>query len=381
MLERISEIADGIAQRAEQSEELGRLHDDSVGLLREAGVIRMLQPLKWGGFEAHPVDFLESVMGVAAICGSTGWVSGVVGVHPWEVGLMDPLVGEEIWGQDQDTWIASPYMPSGQARKVDGGYVLNGRWEFSSGTDHCDWIFLGAVATDESGTAGSPPVVLHVLLPRSDYTIVEDSWDVYGLKGTGSKDIVVTDAFIPDYRTVEAEAITDGRAARERGIPEPLYLMPWSTIFPMAIGSAVLGICEGGLASCLNYLRARGRKIPVETIGVLGECAAEIKASRTQLLANVGATFDLVSSGKEVTIKMRADTRRDQVRGSWRAVAALDAAFLRTGGSGIRMAQPMQRFWRDAHAGLHHAVHVPGLTYRASVETAFGGTPPPEALI
>ena len=296
--------------------------------------------------------------------------------------MADPKVQEEIWGEDQEVWVGSPYAPMGVLKPLgDDTYSFSGHWQFSSGTDHCDWIFLGAVATDESGTAGSPPVVLHVLLPRSDYTIVEDSWDVYGLKGTGSKDIVVTDAFIPDYRTVDAEAITDGRAARERGIPEPLYLMPWSTIFPMAIGSAVLGICEGGLASCLNYLRARGRKIPVETIGVLGECAAEIKASRTQLLANVGATFDLVSSGKEVTIKMRADTRRDQVRGSWRAVAALDAAFLRTGGSGIRMAQPMQRFWRDAHAGLHHAVHVPGLTYRASVETAFGGTPPPEALI
>ena len=381
VLDRISEVADAFAARAEDSERLGRLHEDSVRLMREVGVIRMLQPAQWGGMQTHPVEFLESVMSLGALCGSTGWVSGVVGVHPWEVGLMDPRVGTEIWEKDQDTWIASPYAPMGKARKVDGGYLVNGRWEFSSGTDHCDWAFLGALALDESGSPGESPSVLHVLLPRSDYTIVDDSWDVYGLKGTGSKDVVVTDAFVPDYRTAASDEVTNGGTARQHDVTDPLYLMPWSAIFPMAITSAVIGICEGGLATCLDYLAGRGKKIPVESLGALGESASELTACRTQLLSNVEAIFDLVCKGADVPLQVRADARRDQVRCAWRAVTALDGAFARTGGSGIRMGKPMQRFWRDAHAGLHHAIHTPGPTYRTSIQTMLGSTPPADAFI
>ena len=106
--------------------------------------MRMLQPVEHGGYAAHPVDFAEAVMEVAKGCGSSGWVCGVGGVHPWEMALMDARLQKEVWGEDQDTWIASPYMPSGVATPVEGGWRLTGRWQFSSGTDHCDWIFLGA---------------------------------------------------------------------------------------------------------------------------------------------------------------------------------------------------------------------------------------------
>ena len=90
-------------------------------------------------------------MRIASLDGSTGWVAGIVGVHPWEMAMADAQVQEEIWGQDNDTWIASPYAPMGILRPVDGGYVFNGRWQFSSGTDHCDWIFLGAFIGDAEG--------------------------------------------------------------------------------------------------------------------------------------------------------------------------------------------------------------------------------------
>ena len=110
----------------------------------------------------------------------------------------DPRGAEEIWGDDVDTWIASPYAPQGVAKPVDGGYIFNGRWQFSSGTDHCDWIILGAMLGDADGKPLMPPQMLHMILPRKDYEIVEDSWNVVGLRGTGSKDVIVKDAFVPD---------------------------------------------------------------------------------------------------------------------------------------------------------------------------------------
>jgi alkylation response protein AidB-like acyl-CoA dehydrogenase len=358
-------------EQADEAESLGHLPDDTARRMREIGVIRMLQPLDRQGLQTVPSEFFASVMALSALCGASGWVSGIVGVHPWELALCDQKVQEEVWGADPDTWIASPYAPMGRAHPVDGGWMFSGRWQFSSGTDHCDWIFLGGLVTDESGELGAKPRQMHFILPRADYQIVEGSWDVVGLKGTGSKDIVVRDAFVPAYRAVDADAVLDGRAASEAGRTEPLYLMPWSAIFPSAITAAVIGICAGGVAACIDYQRGRA-KVSGEALAAIGEAASEVHAARCQLLSNIDTMFDLVSRGKEVPIPLRAQGRRDQVRCSWRAVEALDQAFARCGGNSIRMSQPVQRFWRDAHAGLNHQINTPGAVYRNFVLAELG---------
>lgn len=371
VLNLVHELADYLREHTEEAESLGKLPDETAKRLKEAGVVRMLQPRQWGGLESHPAQFFEAVMAVANYCGASGWVCGIVGVHPWEMALCDPKLQEEIWAEDANTWIASPYAPMGRAKPVDGGWSFNGRWEFSSGTDHCDWIFLGGMETDETGAVNAQSRQMHFVLPRSDYEIVEGSWNVVGLKGTGSKDIIVRDAFIPSYRAVGSEQVIDGTAAREAGRNEPLFLMPWSAVFPNAITAAVIGICEGGLAACLDYQRTRSR-VSGESLAAIGEAASEVHASRVQLVDNVSRMFDLISSGREVPLPLRAQGRRDQVKGSWRAVAAMDEAFARTGGGSLRMEKPIQRFWRDAHAGLNHAINVPGGVYRTYVLTEMG---------
>ena len=135
---RVEAVASVLEGAAAETEVLGRLSDASVSAARRAGLMRLLQPVEHGGFAVHPREFAEAVMATASYCGATGWVAGVVGVHPWEIAMLDPRVGQEVWGVDQDTWVASPYTPSGIAEPVEGGYVLNGRWQFSSGTDHAD---------------------------------------------------------------------------------------------------------------------------------------------------------------------------------------------------------------------------------------------------
>ncbi|WP_262402075.1 hypothetical protein [Actinomadura sp. CNU-125] len=244
VLDTIMEHAEEIRELGPVNEKLGKLDDKAAKVLRDAGVIKMLQPATHGGLEVHPREFAETVMQIASLDGSTGWVAGIVGLHPWEMAMADPKVQQEIWGDDPETWIASPYAPMGVARPVDGGYIFNGRWQFSSGTDHCDWIFLGAMLGDKDGKVAQPPNSLHMILPRSDYEIVEGSWEVAGLKGTGSKDIIVRDAFVPEYRTIPFNKIIDGTAPREAGLTNPTYLMPFSCAFPLGITSAVIGIAE-----------------------------------------------------------------------------------------------------------------------------------------
>ncbi|GAA3158822.1 acyl-CoA dehydrogenase family protein [Planomonospora alba] len=383
VLDAIMERADEIRALGASNEALGRLDDQAAKALRDTGVIRMLQPAAHGGLEAHPREFAETVMGIAALDGSTGWVAGIVGVHPWEMAFADPRVRQEVWGSDPDTWIASPYAPMGVARPVDGGYVFTGRWQFSSGTDHCDWIFLGGMLGDAGGAAVQPPVPLHLILPRSDYEIVEDSWDVVGLRGTGSKDIVVSGAFVPDHRVIPFAKVIDGSAPREAGLTNPLYHVPFSCAFPLGITAAVVGVCEGALAHHLAYQRNRvqitGTRIKDDpyVLYAIGEAAAEIQASRVALLDNVCRMYDAVAAGREVSFAERAAGRRTQVQAAWRAVRAVDEIVARSGGNAMRMDNPIQRFWRDAHTGLAHAIHVPGSVFHVSALTELGIEPPP----
>lgn len=384
---RIEQLADQLRAQGPVNEKLGRLSDESARVLRESGAIRMLQPKAYGGLEVHPREFAETVMAVAALDGSTGWVNGVVGVHPWELAFADPKVQDEVWGDDQDTWLASPYAPMGIARPVDGGYIFNGRWQFSSGTDHCKWIFLGGFIGDAEGKMATPPQSLHLILPRSDYEIVEDSWDVVGLRGTGSKDVIVKDAFVPTYRTLEYSKVVDGTLQRAAGLDNPGYLLPFSVAFPLGITAAVIGIAEGALAHHLDYQRTRvqitGTKIKDDpyVLYAIGEAAAEISASRTALIDNVCRVYDLVAAGKDVTLADRAIGRRIQVQAARRAVAAVDEIVARSGGNAMRMDNPLQRFWRDAHMGLAHAIHVPGSVFHVSALTQLGIEPPPGPML
>ncbi|WP_043653079.1 acyl-CoA dehydrogenase family protein [Nocardia thailandica] len=382
VLDNIMAIAERLRDQGPEAERLGKLPDATAKMLKAAGPIRLLQPKKYGGYEAHPREFAETVMAAASLDPATGWVCGIVGVHPWQLAFADPKVQEEVWGADNDTWMASPYAPTGIARPVEGGYIFNGRWQFSSGTDHCDWIFLGAMLGDTEGNMALPPTMLHMILPRADYTIVEDSWNVVGLKGTGSKDIIVEDAFVPSYRVMNGDHVIDGTAQREYGATETLYKMPWSTMFPLGISSAVIGIAEGALAAHLDYQRdrvgAQGTAIKDDpyVLFAVGEAAADINAARQEILANADRVFDMVDAGREVSFAERAAVRRTQVRAAWRAVSAVDEIFARSGGNALRMDKPLQRFWRDAHAGLNHAIHVPSTVFHASALSSLGIDPP-----
>ena len=213
---RIEQSGPVFADHAAKAEQSGRLTDDVTKHLKDSGLVRLLQPADFGGYEADPREFLAAAMDVGNWCPSAGWVAGVVGVHPWELALQDERVQEEVWGQDPDTWIASPYAPSGIATPVDGGYQVTGHWQFSSGTDLCDWVVLGArVVNDEEEMVGA----IHIMLPRGDYEIVDDSWEVAGLEGTGSKDIIVSDTFVPTTARSTSSRCSTAKPSRSRAEP------------------------------------------------------------------------------------------------------------------------------------------------------------------
>ena len=384
VLEKILANADQLRVDAIEEERLCKLTAGTAATLRDAGMIKMLQPKQYGGQEASPREFAETIMGLAAVNPAAGWVSGVVGVHPWQLGFADPQVRQEIWGDDDNTWVASPYAPQGLAVPVDGGYRLTGRWQFSSGTDYCHWVILGAMQAGPDGKPEMPPTMLHVILPRSDYEIVEDSWDVVGLRGTGSRDLIVKDAFVPAYRVMDGDKVLDGRAQLEAGREETLYRLPWSHVFPLGITSAIIGAAEGALTAHLAYQRSRldamGSAVRDDPnlLFAIGEASADIDAARNELLVNADRMWDIVDAGSMPTFEQRAIGRRTQVRAAWRAVAAVDSLFARSGGNAIRQSGSVQGYWRDVHAGLNHVIHVPSTVYQAASMAMLGIDPPPK---
>lgn len=385
VLERIEQIADLLEANAAKSEELGRLSDETASALRLSGVGRMLQPKDFGGYESHPLDFFKAVLEIGALDPSAGWVAGVVGVHPHELAHGDRRVQEEVWGEDPDTWVASPYAPLGRARPVEGGYIFNGRWNFSSGTDHCQWVMIGGLVTDEDGEVADPAAV-HFLLPRPDYEIVDGSWEVMGLKGTGSKDLIVRDAFVPGYRTIDTTGVTEGTGGHDPSRNTALYRMPRNVMFSGAITAATLAMCKGTLAAYITMTRerqGRGGKASLDPfqLAALGAAGADIDASIRHFLWDVERVYDIVDSGRIVPLEVRAEVRRNQVQASHRAAAAADSVFQLSGGGALHLRTPLQRRWRDSQAALHHIQNVAGPLFQAYGLNLFGHPIPPTVKI
>lgn len=377
-VESIRKHADEFRAEAVESEKLGRLSDRTAALIRELGLVRMLQPKAFGGHETDPQTFLESAYELASLSGSAGWVGGVVGLHPWEIAQLPETVQREVWGADPDTWISSPYTPVGRGRATNDGLIVSGRWSFASGTDHCSWAILGGSDVDR------PDRTLHFLIPNRDYTIDHDSWDVTGLNGTGSKDIEVKDRLVPNDHIVVADSISHGNANESWDGTTPLYRMPFWVLFPAAIAVATLGIAKGTVdayqRAILTNAERWGRlsQSPAQ-LAALSAAASDIDASFMAVRDGVNRSFDSVSEGQSVPLAERLEIRRDQTRAVRRSFDAVVGLYQEAGSLGIRSSNEFSRFFRDLCVGAEHHSNSPD-TYMRGYASMILGQPIPSDI-
>ncbi len=374
VLNRIDELKDSLAGAAAEADQLGRLPDRTVADLHRTGVVKMLQSKQYGGYESHPVEFAEAVMKIASINSAAGWVSGVVGVHPWQASGFTRELQEEIWGLDPDTWISSPYAPTGVLQPADGGYRISCRVPFSSGGEACEWAIIGALLPAEDGSMQ----VRHIVLPRDDYWFDQDSWNVIGLRGTGSKDLVVEDAFIPEHRVYDPYVFDHGQAFEKVGNDAPLYRIPFPVIFSYAINVASQGIAEGAMAAVmensLQRIDARGTKTlddPYQ-MTVIAECAAEIRAGRTVLIADGHRMYDEVVRDGQLSMATRAEIRANGVRAIRRSADAVEKVFNYAGARSLQLSSPVSRGLRDAKTTLAHVCNNQHPIYQIWARVNFG---------
>ena len=361
VLDAVAELLPTFRERAQDTEDARRISEESVKELQAAGFFKLLQPARFGGLEASPVDFYRGVRLIASACGSTGWVSSVLGVHPWQLALFDDRAQQEVWGEDPSTLVSSSYAPMGRAKAVDGGFRFSGRWSFSSGCDHAQWVFLGGLVMGDEG----PVDFRTFLLPRSDYAI-EDVWDTIGLRGTGSNDIIVEDVFVPEYRTLSfidtGRCVCPGQDVNE----SPLYKLPFAMVFSNSISVPVIGMAQGAYEAYVGWTKERvrastGTQASGDAFNQLriAEAAAKIDNAVTSIENNIDEALRLATAGEKIPMPLRVRARRDQVNATGSAITAVDRLFESAGGRALKSGTPIQRFWRDAHAGRVHAINDP----------------------
>jgi 3-hydroxy-9,10-secoandrosta-1,3,5(10)-triene-9,17-dione monooxygenase len=357
----VEELLPGLRSRAAEAESLRKVPSASVKELQAAGVLRLLQPRRFGGHEAHPTVFYAAIKRIASACGSTGWVASVLGVHPWHLALFADAAQQDVWADDLDTVISSSYAPVGRATPTEGGFRFTGRWSFSSGCDHATWCLLGGLVI---GPEGRPVDFRTFLLPLGDYAI-DDVWDTIGLRGTGSNDIVVQDVFVPEHRTLSFQNTLRCVCPGQELNDGPLFRLPYGSIHPYAITAPLIGMAAGAYESYVGYTRERirasyvGEKAAEDGFAQVrvAEAACEIDAAWLQLERNLSEEFELAERGQPIGLELRLRARRDQVCGSARVISAIDKLFESAGGKAINMSTPISRFWRDAHAARAHAAN------------------------
>jgi len=363
VLDGVRDLLPSLRERADEAERLRVVPEASIKEIEETGFFRLLQPKRFDGLEADPVDFYTAVRDIAGACGSTGWVCSVVGVHPWQVALFADEAQQAVWGSDPATRLSSSYAPTGKAVLTDGGYLLSGKWSFSSGCDHCSWVLLGGLVFNSEGQVVD---FRTFMVPREQYQVV-DVWNVVGLRGTGSNDILVEETFVPEAFTLSMGDTGRCFGPGQEQNPSDLYKLPFHSIFTGTITTPIIGMAMGAYAEHVEMQNKRvraayaGEKASLDPFAAvrIARASSDIDAAWALLVNNIREEQAHVAAGEKIPLRLRLKVRRDQVLGTQRAIDALDSLFEASGGRALAEGTHLQRAWRDAHAGRVHAANDP----------------------
>ncbi|GAA3733397.1 3-hydroxy-9,10-secoandrosta-1,3,5(10)-triene-9,17-dione monooxygenase [Spinactinospora alkalitolerans] len=354
----------------------GRLTDTAWAALQETGILRALQPRRWGGGETSPAEFLDAVVEASRVAPAAGWVSAVVGVHPWQVALFGEETQKEIWGDTPDRALASSYTPTGKVTRVPGGYRVSGRWAFSSGCLHCDGVILGGVVGIRDWNGHEVGDFTSVILDRDQYTI-DKTWNTAGLQGTGSNDIVVDGAFVPEHRgqshidyTYHLGVPLPGRELNTA----PLYRLPWAVLFNSVIAAGALGAARGFADAWIEATRERksprGGSLCDDplTQQYLADAVYVVDGGLLRLRRAAEELLEIAEAGEWPERELRAYHRHTMARSAQEAGAAVTRLLRVSSGRTAYLDHPLHQRYQDVMAAVGHAFLVAdplGQTYAA----------------
>ncbi len=349
-------LAPVLRERASEAERLRRLPDATQAAFRAAGFYRILQPARYGGLEAR--YGLQTMLGAEAArgCASSGWCLSITAAHSWIFGMFPRQAQDEFWSPDPQRTLASSFLAvSPSLTPQSGGIRLSGRWRFSSNVNHCDGIILLVMLPG----AGGPPRQTFAFLHRAQYEI-EDTWNVVGLAATGSNDVVVRDAVVPEHRLLDVMSTREGRTPGAEANPHYLFALPLFAAFAHCLVGAALGAAEGALDQIAESLKGKTSVANVKlaeqpTVQTrIAEAAAEIAAARALLQVDRARINDMGRLRLLPDDETRVRYRLDVGYAAKLSVQAIERLLPIVGGRGLELADPFQRAWRDAHAVAQH---------------------------
>ncbi len=361
-LEQARSLKPRLRERLPLGQELRRLPDENVADLLESGLFGVMKPKRYGGSELGTQTMIDVTIELASADPSTGWVYMLWSAHMWLQSLWPVQAMDEMWANPNGL-ASSVVTTTGDVVEVDGGYRWTGRGLFSSGVDHCDWL-TAAVPVKRDGEVLEDRRWL--LIPREDFEIIDD-WHTAGLRGTGSKTIVLDDVFIPEHRSVSATAVETGLAPGREVNTHPMYGAISGANFTGAMSAPAIGAARGLAEAIIARHHAKAKSVVGSTnnpyvgdglsttMARLSYAAAQIDASHARLL--VDAQQYATTPAKDVTTEERQRLRRNMAFTAQAARRAANELFEECGGSGLLETSILQQLWRDTNgAAAHHGL-------------------------
>jgi len=357
--ERARELIPTLRKREIEAEAARVLQAETISEIRDAGLFRVLQPTRYGGFGGTLPDMIDIAYEIGRGSSAAAWIFGNVSLHSWIIGMFGKEAQDEVWSE-RDTITSSCLRPVCVARPAPGGFTIGGRWPYVSGADHTQWTVLGILLPGE-GSAKQPA---YALVPRGDYKI-HDDWHVSGLAATGSRDLVIEEAFVPHHRLMTAAQANSGSTPGGALHGGPLYRVPLFSSFSFFIAGPITGMGRGAIDQYIDAVRDRKTaggaagggdvmaNLPTVQLRV-GEAEMRVDAARALLRGAATDTMAAAASGSGVSIDQRIRNRRAQTFATRLVIEAIDEIYEASGATGIFMNDPTQRLWRDIHAGSKH---------------------------
>jgi 3-hydroxy-9,10-secoandrosta-1,3,5(10)-triene-9,17-dione monooxygenase len=344
-----------LRERASRTEELRRLPEETERDLHDAGLFRVVQPRRVGGSEFDYVALVDCADALGQGDASVAWNFANLSSHHWMLAMFDQRAQGAVWNKNANALIASSFIfPAGRARKVDGGYVLRGSWPFSSGVDSSEWNMLASVVSSDDEADGIEYRIF--LLPKSDYKII-DTWNASGLRGTGSNDVEVNDAFVAEAMTVAVSDLAGGPTPGSAVNPNALYALPVFSLFPYVLSGVALGNAQACLDDYVDVARHRVSTYNRTKLGdfqstqiKIAEASAKIDAARLIMRATCINAMADARRGAVPDIAAKTRLRRDGAYSVNLCTEAVSLLFAASGARGLSMSGPLQRQFRDAHA-------------------------------
>ena len=352
LITRAREMVPALRERAEATEAERRIPDETYRGFLDAGLFRMFQPARFGGFEMDFALMVDVGVEIGRGCGSSAWNLTNMAVQSWITGMHYPETQEEVWGDNRDAVIASAFPGSGSSvKRVDGGLIVDGVWSFASGVDFADWNNLQIFLPQD----GKPPEHYFALVPKSDYDIVDD-WYVTGLAGTGSRSIALGEVFIPEHRALFTSKIRGGGSPGSAINPSTLYKLPVFSIGLKHFSGVAIGIARGAIELIEDDMKSRVTVTGINLVDLqsvhlrIAESAAEVDAAWALVSRDCAVATRIYEAGNEPEMDLRLAWRRNDAFAGQLAVRAVERLYSLTGGRGLSQTSPFQRAWRDVHA-------------------------------